>query len=147
MKTINKYMSFALALLCVCSLSFISCKGNEEEKPAAPTIVISEANIEEESELCVEANVKAPGKTAAVSISVRSADGSALKFTEKVTGVAYIGVLEVPEFHKHFDIADKGVTEGDILEFTVTDAFGQTTTAKKSITKEEEDEHEHHNHD
>ncbi|MCR4915134.1 MAG: hypothetical protein K6A96_05230 [Prevotella sp.] len=143
MKTNNKYMSLVMALLCVSSIGFTSCKEGDDT-PNAPTIEIEEANIEEEVELCVEANIKAPGKTATVTVTVRSANGQTVKLMESVTGVGYIGVQQIPEFHKHFDIAGKGVVEGDVLEFTVTDAFGQVTTAKKSITEEEGDDHHHH---
>jgi hypothetical protein len=59
-----------------------------------------------------------------------------------VTDNKYIGVLNIDGFHIHVDIAGKNVEEGDVLKMSVTDAEGQSVTAKKDITAEEDDDEE-----
>ena len=136
----HKYMSLMLALLCVVSLGFISCSSDDDDDDTAtPTIVMGEANLED-GEICVKADVTAPGRTASIQIVVTDASGNTTKVAKNVTDSKYIGVLNIPDFHLHVDIADKGVVAGDLLKFTVTDGNGRSTTAQKSITEEEDDD-------
>ena len=100
---------------------------------------MGEANIED-SEICVKADVNAPGRTKAIQIVVTDASGKTIKATKNVTDSKYIGVLNIPDFHLHVDIADKGVVAGDLLKFTVTDGNGRSITAQKSITEEEDED-------
>ena len=132
-----KYMSLMLALLCVVSLGFTSC-GDDDDTPA-PTIVMDEANIED-GEICVKADVTAPGRTAAIQIVITDASGNTTKATKNVTDSKYIGVLNIDGFHVHVDIADKGVVVGDLLKLTVTDGNGKSTIAQKDITEEEDED-------
>lgn len=129
-----------LALLCVVSFGFISCSSDDDDDDiASPTIVMGEANLED-GEICVKADVTAPGRTASIQIVVTDASGNTTKVTKNVTDSKYIGVLNIPDFHMHVDIADKGVVAGDLLKFTVTDDNGRSTTAQKNITEEEDDD-------
>ncbi len=133
-------MSLMMALVCVLSLSFTSC--SDDDDTAAPAITLGEANLEGD-EICVKADIKAPGRTASIIIEVYSADRSTLKTAKVVTDTKYIGVLEIPGFHVHVkDVAASGIVEGDVLVFTVTDMNGKTTSEKKNITAEEEEEEE-----
>lgn len=138
-----KYMSLMMALACVLSLSFISCGSDDDDDNSAPapTVVMDEANIED-GYICVKADVNAPGRTAAINITVTDAQGNNVKVAKNITDAKYIGVLNIDGFHVHVDIADKGVVVGDLLKLTVTDANGKSTTAKKSITEEEDDDEE-----
>lgn len=142
-----KYMSLMMALLCVLSLGFSSC-GDDDDEPAAPTVALDEVNIEGD-EICVKADVKAEGRTAAILIEVRDASNGQVKVSKPVTDSKYIGVLNIDGFHVHVDIAGTGVVEGDKLKLTVTDANGRSTTDEKTLTEEEDgDEHEHeHEHE
>ena len=135
-----KYMSLMLALLCVVSLGFTSCGDDDDDDDTpAPTIVMDEANIED-GEICVKADVTAPGRTAAIQIVITDASGNTTKATKNVTDSKYIGVLNIDGFHVHVDIADKGVVVGDLLKLTVTDGNGKSTTAQKDITEEEDED-------
>ena len=136
-----KYMSLMLALLSVISLGFISCDDDDDNAAAAPTIVMDEANIED-GFICVKANVAAPGRTAAIQITVTDATGTTTKVTKDVTDAKYIGVLNIDGFHVHVDIDGKNVAVGDLLKLKVTDATGKSTIAQKSITQEDDDDEE-----
>ena len=136
-----KYMSLMLALVSVISLGFISCDGDDDNDTAAPAIVMDEANIED-GFICVKADVAAPGRTAAIQITVTDATGTTTKVTKDVTDAKYIGVLNIDGFHVHVDIDGKNVVVGDLLKLKVTDANGKSTVAQKSITQEEDDDDE-----
>ena len=137
-----KYMSLMVALLSVLTLSFTSC-GDDDDVASAPVINLYEANLEHEgSEICVQADIKCPGKIATIIAEVYSADGKTLKLPpQPFTGNE--GALEVPGFHKHIldiDTYDPAIVEGDLLKFTVVDQNGNSTTVQKNITEEEDDE-------
>lgn len=136
-----KYMSLIVALLSVLTLSFTSC-GDDDDVASAPVINLYEANLEHEgSEICVQADIKCPGKIATIIAEVYSADGKTLKLAQPFTG--YEGALEVPGFHKHIldvDTYDPAIVEGDLLKFTVVDINGNSTTVQKNLTEEEDDE-------
>ena len=134
-----KYMSLMMALVCVITLGFVSCSTDDDDCPPAPTIVMDEANLED-GEICVKADVTAPGRTAAIQITITDAAGNTTKVTKNVTDSKYIGVLNIDGFHVHVDIAGKGVVVGDLLKLTVTDNNGKQTTAQKSITEEEDED-------
>ena len=138
-----KYMSLMVALLSVLTLSFTSCGSDDNDDDANATVInLYEANIEDEgSEICIQADIKCPGKIAAIIAKVYSADGKTLKLAQPFTG--YEGALEVPGFHKHIldvDTYDPAIVEGDLLEFTVVDINGNSTTVQKNLTEEEGDE-------
>lgn len=134
-----KFMSLMMALVSIVSFGFTSCSNDENDTLPAPVIEINEANIEEDI-ICVQGNVAAPGRTAAIQITVTDAAGTTTKVVKDVTDAKYIGVLNIDGFHVHVDIDGKGVTEGDILRLKVTDANGKSSIAQKSITQEEEEE-------
>ena len=134
-----KYMSLMMALVCVITLGFVSCSNDDDDCTPAPTIVMDEANLED-GEICVKADVTAPGRTAAIQITITDAAGNTTKVTKNVTDSKYIGVLNIDGFHVHVDIAGKGVVVGDLLKLTVTDNNGKQTTAQKSITEEEDED-------
>jgi hypothetical protein len=136
-----KYMSLMLALVSVISLGFISCDDDDDNDTAAPAIVMDEANIED-GFICVKADVAAPGRTAAIQITVTDATGTTTKVTKDVTDAKYIGVLNIDGFHVHVDIDGKNVVVGDLLKLKVTDANGKSTVAQKSITQEDDDDDE-----
>ena len=133
-----KYMSLMVALLCVLSFGFISCSDDDDDKQPAPVITLDEANIEGNI-LCVQADVVAKGRTAAILLNITDKAGTT-KVAQPVTDSKYIGVLNIDGFHVHVDIAGKNVEEGDLLKMSVTDAEGQTTTVQKEITAEEDDD-------
>jgi len=137
-KTINT--SLMMALLTVFTLCFTACSNDDDDKQPTPQITLHEANIEGDI-LCVQADVVAKGRTAAILLSIAGQEGT-VKLTYPVTDSKYIGVLNIDGFHVHVDIANKNVEEGDLLKMTVTDAEGQTATAQKSITAEEDDDEE-----
>ena len=137
-KIIN--MSLMMALITVFTLSSIACGNDDDDKQPAPQVTLHEANIEG-GILCVQADVVARGRTAAILLTVAGTNGS-VKVTYPVTDSKYIGVLNIDGFHVHVDIDGKNVEEGDVLKMSVTDGQGQTTTAQKDITAEEEDEEE-----
>ena len=136
-----KYMSLMVALLSVLTLSFTSC-GDDDDVDSAPVINLYEANIEHEgSDICIQADIKCPGKIAAIIAEVYSADGKTLKLAQPFTG--FEGALEVPGFHKHIldvDTYDPAIVEGDLLKFTVVDQNGNSTTVQKNLTEEDDDE-------
>ena len=134
-----KYMGLMMALVCVITLGFVSCSNDDDDCTPAPTIVMDEANLED-GEICVKADVTAPGRTAAIQITITDAAGNTTKVTKNVTDSKYIGVLNIDGFHVHVDIAGKGVVVGDLLKLTVTDNNGKQTTAQKSITEEEDED-------
>ena len=134
-------MSLMLALVSVISFGFISCDDDDDNDVAAPTIVMDEANIED-GFICVKADVAAPGRTAAIQITVIDATGTTTKVTKDVTDAKYIGVLNIDGFHVHVDIDGKNVAVGDLLKLKVTDANGKSTVAQKSITQEDDDDDE-----
>ena len=138
-----KYMSLMVALLSVLTLSFTSCSSDDDDDVANATVINHyEANIEDEgSEICIQADIKCPGKIAAIIAKVYSADGKTLKLAQPFTG--FEGALEVPGFHKHIldvDTYDPAIVEGDLLKFTVVDQNGNSTTVQKNLTEEEGDE-------
>ena len=138
-----KYMSLMVALLSVLTLSFTSCSSDDDDDVANATVInLYEANLEDEgSEICIQADIKCPGKIAAIIAEVYSADGKELKLMQPFTGNE--GALEVPGFHKHIldvDTYDPAIVEGDLLKFTVVDINGNSTTVQKNITEEEGDE-------
>lgn len=139
-KIIN--MSLMMALITMLTFSFTACSDDDDDKLPAPQITLSEANIEGDI-LCVQADVVAQGRTAAILLNVAGKDGN-VKVTQPVTDNKYIGVLNIDGFHVHVDIAGKGVEEGDLLKMTVTDAEGQAVTVQKAITAEEDDDDEDH---
>ena len=128
-----------MALVCVITFGFVSCSNDDDDCTPAPTIVMDEANLED-GEICVKADVTAPGRTAAIQITITDAAGNTPKVTKNVTDSKYIGVLNIDGFHVHVDIAGKGVVVGDLLKLTVTDNNGKQTTAQKSITEEEDED-------
>ena len=134
-----KYMSLMLALACVFTLGFTSCSDDDDDDTPAPTIVMDEANIED-GFICVKADVNAPGRTAAILITVADATGKTTKVTKVVADSKYIGVLNIDGFHVHVDIDGKNVIAGDQLSLKVTDGNGKSTTATKTITEEDEED-------
>ena len=139
MKSI-KYLSLMASILSVVTFGLTSCDNDDvEDSTPAPSIVMDEANIEDDF-ICVKADVAAPGKTAAIQISVTDANGTTTKVTKDVTDAKYIGMLNIDGFHVHVGIEGKGVVVGDLLKLKVTDANGKTTVAQKSITQEEDDD-------
>jgi hypothetical protein len=134
-----KYMSLMMALVSVISFGFTSCSNDDKDNTPAPTIVMDEANIEDDI-ICVKADVTAPGRTAAIQITVTDAAGTTTKVTKDVTDAKYIGVLNIDGFHVHVNIDGKGVAVGDVLRLKVTDANGKSSVAQKSITQEEDDD-------
>ena len=128
MKTI-KYLSLIMALVSVMTMVLTSCGDDDDNSVAAPSIVMDEANIEG-AELCVKADVTAPGRTAHILIEVTDAAGKIVKVAKPVIDDMYIGKLNIDGLHVHVDIAGKGVVVGDQLKLTVTDANGKSTTAK-----------------
>ena len=116
-----KYMSLMLALACVFTLGFTSCSDDDDDDTPAPTVVMDEANIEE-GFICVKADVTAPGRTAAILITVTDATGKTTKATKAVTDTKYIGVQNIPGFHVHVDIDGKGVVAGRLFpEWNIPD--------------------------
>ena len=136
-----KYMSLMMAFACVLSLGFTSCGDDDDDSAPAPTIVMDEANMED-GEICVKADILAPGRTSAILISITDASGNNVKVTKDVTDAKYIGVLNIDGFHVHVDIDGKGVAVGDLLNLKVTDANGKYSIGVKSITEEEDDDEE-----
>ena len=134
-----KYISLMMALVSVISFGFTSCSNDDKDNTPAPTIVMDEANIEDDI-ICVKADVTAPGRTAAIQITVTDAAGTTTKVTKDVTDAKYIGVLNIDGFHVHVNIDGKGVAVGDVLRLKVTDANGKSSVAQKSITQEEDDD-------
>jgi hypothetical protein len=149
------YMSLMVALTTILTMSIAACDNDDDEddnKQPAPQITLHEANIEEDI-LCVQADVVAKGRTAAILLTIAGKEGQ-VKVSYPVTDSKYIGVLNIDGFHVHVDINGKNVEEGDVLKMTVTDAEGQSTEAQKAITAEEDededdddDEGEHHHHE
>ena len=135
-KIIN--MSLLMALISVFTLSFTACSKDDDDKSPAPVITLHEANIEGDI-LCVQADVVAKGRTAAILLTIADKSGN-VKVTYSVTDSKYIGVLNIDGFHVHVGIDGKNVQEGDVLKMSVTDAEGQTTNAQKDITAEEDDD-------
>ena len=135
-KIIN--ISLLMALISVFTLSFTACSKDEDDKSPAPVITLHEANIEGDI-LCVQADVVAKGRTAAILLTIADKSGN-VKVTYPVTDSKYIGVLNIDGFHVHVGIDGKNVQEGDVLKMSVTDAEGQTTNAQKDITAEEDDD-------
>ena len=137
-----KYMSLMVALLSVLTLSFTSCGDDNDDIVNATVINLYEANLEEEgSEICIQADIKAPGKIATIIAEVYSADGQTLKLMQPFTGNE--GALEVPGFHKHIydvDTYDPAIVEDDLLKFTVVDMNGRTTTVQKNLTEENDED-------
>lgn len=135
-----KYMSLMVALLSVLTLSFTSC-GDDDDVASAPVINLYEANLEHEgSEICVQADIKAQGRTASVIIEVFKASDGSLITALPVTDSKFINVLEIPGFHKHVHLNGLTVAEGDVLKLTVTDMNGKSTTVQKNITEEDDEE-------
>ncbi len=141
----NKYTSLIMmAIISLLSFGFTACSSDDDDSTPAPTVTLTEANLED-TEICTQANIVAPGKTTSIVIDIYDATGKTLKVSKSVTDNKYIGVLNIPEFHVHVDVDGKGVSEGDLLKLTVTDGNARKTTAQQAITAEEEDEeHEHH---
>lgn len=139
-------MSLMTALITLFTLSFTACVNDDDDRQPAPQITLSEANIEGDM-LCVQADVVARGRIAAILLTIEGKDGT-VKVSHPVTDSKYIGVLNIDGFHVHVDVAGKNVEVGDLLKMTVTDAEGRKTTAQKAITAaDDDDEHEHHHHD
>lgn len=138
-------ISLLMAFFTMVTLTFTACSNDDDDKLPAPQIELDEANIEGDI-LCVQADVVAKGRTAAIQLTVVGTDGN-VKVNYPVTDSKYIGVLNIDGFHVHVDIVGKNVKEGDVLKMTVIDAEGQSVTAQKDITAEEEDEDEHHHDD
>lgn len=137
-----KYMSLMMAMMSVITLGFTSCSSDDDKNDTpAPTIVMDEANMED-GEICVKADILAPGRTSAILISITDASGNNVKVTKDVTDAKYIGVLNIDGFHVHVDIDGKGVAVGDLLNLKVTDANGKYSIGVKSITEEEDDDEE-----
>ena len=135
-KIIN--MSLMMALITVFTLSSIACGNDDDDKQPAPQVTLHEANIEG-GILCVQADVVARGRTAAILLTIAGTNGS-VKVTYPVTDSKYIGVLNIDGFHVHVDIAGSNVGVGDVLTMTVTDAEGQTANAQKAITAEDDED-------
>lgn len=137
-----KYMSLLMALVSVMTMGITACGNDDDDKTPAPTIELEEANIEGD-ELCVEADIKASGRTSAIVITIYDATGKNVKVSQPVASSKYIGVLNIEDFHVHVDIAGKNVVEGDLLKLTVSDAKGRSTTAQKAITEVEDEDEEY----
>lgn len=137
-------MSLMMAFITVLTLSFAACSNDDDDKLPAPVITLDEANIEEDI-LCVEADVVAKGRTAAIQLTIADKSGN-VKVNYPVTDSKYIGVLNIDGFHVHVNIDGKNVEEGDLLKMSVTDGQGLTTTAQKDITAEEDDDEDSHHH-
>ena len=132
-------MSLMMALFAMFTLCFTACSSDDDDKPAAPTITIKEANIEEGDIVCVQADVKAEGLTKTITLSISGKDGKE-KTSLAMVEDKYTGKLNIDGFHVHVDIKGKNVVEGDVLTLIVYDAEGQSGSAKKEITAEEEEE-------
>lgn len=139
MKTNKFYTMFVITLLSVLTFGLASCSSDDDKDTSAPTIHLEEANIEGD-ELCVEADIVAEGRTAAIVIDILDAKSGAVKVNYPVTNSKYIGVLNIDGFHVHAPIAGKNVVVGDQLKLSVTDAKGKTTSETKDITEEEDED-------
>ena len=134
-----KYISLMMAFVCMLSLGFSSCSSDDDDNTPAPSVVMDEANIED-SEICVKADVYAPGRTKAIQITITDATGNTTKVIKDVSDAKYIDVLNIDGFHVHVDIDGKGIVVGDLLNLKVTDANGKSTIGRKNITEEEDDD-------
>ena len=133
-------MSLVIALMCVISMSFISC--GDDDDVAAPSITLGEANIEGD-EICVKAEINAPGRILSIIIEVTEANDGKTKAAVPVFDDKYLNVLNIAGFHKHVQIEESwGIAEGDELKLSVCDANGKVTTAKKTITAEDDGDEE-----
>ncbi len=139
----NQYTSLIMmAIISLLSFGFTACGSDDNDTPA-PTVTLTEANLED-TEVCTQANISAPGRTTSIVINIYDTTGKTLKVSKSVTDSKYIGVLNIPEFHVHVDVDGKNVAEGDLLKLTVSDGNGRSTSKQQAITAEEEDEDEHH---
>ena len=66
--------SLMMALIPVFILSFTACS-KDDDKQSAPQITLNEANIEGDI-LCVQADVMAMGRTAAILLTITGKDGN-----------------------------------------------------------------------
>lgn len=90
----KKYFNISLmmALFAMFTLCFTACSSDDDddEKSPAPTITIKEANIEEGDIVCVQADVEAKGRTAAIKLTISGKDGK-----EKVSQPVPIASISV----------------------------------------------------
>ena len=133
----NIFASIILALSLTLAACFSAC--DDDDSTAAPSVAISEANIEGD-ELCLMADIEAEGRTAEISIVITSQDEVTTKLRQAVSDDKYVNVLNIPEFHIHIDFAEEGIEAGDWLTLTVRDGNGKTTSARKEITQDEDEE-------
>ncbi|MCR5180981.1 MAG: DUF4625 domain-containing protein [Bacteroidaceae bacterium] len=136
-------MSLVLALITLLTFSMISCNNDneEDEMPSRPTISLTEVGHENSKiaypgdDLHLEAELLAEGQIKRIDIEIHQEGGSNKIVELSYTSGKYVGVRNTT-FHEHLDIpADAPLGEYH-LHVTVTDMYGQQTTAETHIVVE-----------
>jgi hypothetical protein len=123
----------AMLLLSATTLFFSSCE-DDNDKPSAPTVEITELGSGHDnpndkiayagSDAHIEAEITAEGLIESITVEVHQEDGS-FKFNEVYADAKYIGTKNAT-FHEHLDIPAEA-PEGEYhLRLVVKDQHGQT---------------------
>lgn len=150
----------AMLLLSANVLFFSSCE--KEDKPAAPTVKITELGSGHDnpndkiayagSNAHIEAEITAEGLIESITLEVHQ-EGGNYKFNKVYTDSKYAGTKNA-NFHEHFDIPAEA-PEGEYhLHLVVRDREGQTATAESELTikvgshdhDDDDDDHDGHDH-
>lgn len=148
----------AMLLLSANVLFFSSCE-DDNDKPLAPTVKITELGSGHDnpndkiayvgSDAHIEAEITAEGLIESITVEVHQEDGD-YEFEKVYTDSKYVGVKNAT-FHEHLDIPSDA-PEGEYhLHLVVRDQEGQTATAESELTIKagsgENDDDDHDDHD
>lgn len=150
----RKLLLGAMLLLSANALFFSSCE-DDNDKPSAPTVTITELGSGHDnpndkiayagSDAHIEAEITAEGLIRDITVEVHQEDGN-FKFNKVYTDAKYAGVKNAT-FHEHLVIASEA-PEGEYhLHLVVTDQHGQTAMAESELIIKPASENDGHDHD
>lgn len=122
-------------------LSSCSSDDDDNNNPAKPVINLTEVGSENNktgiagSDLHLEGSIVADGTIKQIDIEIHQEGSGNFKIEKSYKDGKYIGVKNA-DFHEHIDIPGDAPAGDYHLHFTVTDVFGQTTTAESELTIE-----------
>lgn len=139
----NKKLVWGVSLLLnLCLLILPSCSSDDDDNsPAKPVINLTEIGSENSkigvagNDLHLEGSIIADGVIKQIDIEIHQESGGSFKIEKSYKDGKYIGVKNA-DFHEHIDIPADAPAGDYHMHFTVTDQFGQTTTAESELAIE-----------
>lgn len=135
----QKFLWGTILFLSMSLFIFSSCSSDDDDdNPAKPVINLTEVGSENNktgvagSDLHLEGSIVADGMIKQIDVEIHQESGGSFKIEKSYKDGKYIGVKNA-DFHEHIDIPAEAPAGHYHVHFTVTDQFGQATTAESEL--------------